>query len=50
MSENENGRVFRRLIEEGFNRGNLSALDELFAPHFVEHQDGFVPPNVEGVK
>ena len=50
MSENENERVFRRLIEEGFNKGNLSALDELFAPHFVEHQDGFVPPNVEGVK
>lgn len=47
-SENEN--VFRRLIEEGFSRGNLAALDELFAPDFVEHQDGFEPPNLEGVK
>jgi steroid delta-isomerase-like uncharacterized protein len=46
----ENERVFRRVIEEGFNRGNLAALDELFASDFVEHQDGFVPPNVEGVK
>lgn len=46
--ENEN--TFRRLIEEGFNKGNLAALDELFAPNFTEHQDGIVPPNVEGVK
>jgi len=50
MSEKENENVFRRLIEEGFNKGNLAALDELFAPNFIEHQDGFVPPNVEGVK
>jgi predicted ester cyclase len=49
MSE-ENERVFRRMIEEGFNKGNLAALDELFAPNFIEHQDGFVPPNIEGVK
>ncbi len=48
MSENEE--VFRRVIEEGFNKGNLTALDELFASNFTEHQDGFVPPNVEGVK
>jgi predicted ester cyclase len=50
MSEKENEEVFRRLIEEGFNKGNLVALDALFAPNFMEHQDGFVPPNVEGVK
>ena len=49
MSE-ENERVFRCMIEEGFNKGNLAALDELFAPDFIEHQDGFVPPNIEGVK
>jgi predicted ester cyclase len=50
MSEKENEQVFRRLIEDGFNKGNLFALDELFALNFMEHQDGFVPPNVEGVK
>jgi predicted ester cyclase len=49
MSE-ENEKVFRGLIEEGFNKGNLAALDAFFAPGFIEHQDGFVPPNVEGVK
>ena len=46
----ENEKVFHRMIEEGFNKGNLAALDELFAPDFIEHQDGFVPPNIEGVK
>ena len=49
MSE-ENESVSRRMIEEGFNKGNLAALDALFAHSFVEHQDGFVPPNIEGVK
>jgi predicted ester cyclase len=49
MSE-ENRKVFRCMIEEGFNKGNLAALDELFAPAFIEHQDGIVPPNIEGLK
>lgn len=50
MSEEKCMQVFRRLIEEGFNKGNLSALDELCAPGFVEHQDGIVPPTVDGLK
>lgn len=50
MSEKENEETFRRLVEEGFNKGNLAALDDLFAPTFMEHQEGFVPPNLEGVK
>lgn len=49
MSE-QNEKVFRRMIEEGFNKGNLAALDELFTPDFIEHQDGFVPPNITGLK
>jgi len=35
--------TFRRAIEEGWNRGNLAAIDELFAPDFVEHQAGIGP-------
>jgi predicted ester cyclase len=42
--------LFRRVIEEGFNRGNLSALDELFAPDFREHQRGFATPDLAGLK
>ena len=31
--------VARRLIEEGFNEGNLDVLDELISPDMIEHQD-----------
>lgn len=50
MTPQEHTEVFRRVIEEGFNKGNLDALDSLFAPDFQEHQPGMVPPNLEGVK
>jgi predicted ester cyclase len=44
--------VARRLIDEGFNDGNLEAVDELTSPELVEHQD-FGPshaPGAEGVR
>lgn len=44
--------LVRRLIEEGFNEGNLEVADELFSPDLVEHQN-FGPehaPGAEGVK
>jgi hypothetical protein len=37
MSGNEHTLVFRRLIEEGFNGGRLSVLDELLTADFVDH-------------
>ena len=36
--------------KKAFSKGNLDALDPLFAPNFQEHQPGMVPPNLEGVK
>jgi predicted ester cyclase len=45
-------RVFRRLIEEGFNRGDLDVADVVTAAGFTEHQD-FGPnhaPGAEGVR
>jgi len=42
--------VFRRVIEEGFNRGDLAALDDLFTPDFREHQRGFPTPDLAGLK
>ena len=45
-------RVFRRLIEEGFNRGDLEVADTVTADGFTEHQD-FGPnhaPGAEGVR
>jgi predicted ester cyclase len=41
--------VFRRLIEEGFNGGNLEALDDCFPPSFAEHQFG-ASSTLEGLK
>jgi len=44
--------LVRRLIEEGFNKGNLDVADELISPELVEHQN-FGPnhaPGAEGVK
>jgi predicted ester cyclase len=34
----QNKEVFRRVIEEGFNKGNVQALDECFPPSYIEHQ------------
>ncbi len=39
----------RRAIDEGWNKGNLEAIDALFAPDFVEHQAG-IGPGRDGVK
>jgi predicted ester cyclase len=50
MSEEKNKQVFQKLIEEGFNKGNLGALDEICAPGFIEHQRGIMPPTLEGLK
>ena len=33
MSAEQNMAIFRRVIEEGFNQGNMAALDECFPPH-----------------
>jgi predicted ester cyclase len=44
--------LVRRLIEEGFNEGNLEVAEELISPEMVEHQN-FGPnhaPGAEGVK
>ena len=50
MSESE--QLFRRLIEEGFNAGDLSVADAVTAPDLAEHQE-FGPdhaPGAEGVR
>ena len=50
MSNEQNVRVSRRLIEEGFSKGDMTTLDKLFAANFKDHQNGMAPPNIEGVK
>jgi steroid delta-isomerase-like uncharacterized protein len=47
----ENKAIFRRIVEEGFNQGNLDVWDELVAPDFVNHSaPPGVPPTREGWK
>ena len=41
--------VVRRLIEEGFNKGDLDVCDTLTAPGHVEHQD-FGPNHAAGAE
>jgi predicted ester cyclase len=51
MSE-ENKALFRRMFEEALNQGNISLIDELVAPDFVEHEElpPGIPPGREAVK
>lgn len=49
MSAEEKIAIVRRLIDEGFNEGNLDVVDELVAPGCVEHQRG-LKPGAEGAK
>lgn len=42
--------AFRRFVEEGLDGGDAAVVDELFTPDFQEHQNGVMPPTVEGVK
>jgi predicted ester cyclase len=40
MKATGNETIYRRIIDEGFNQGNLSVADELVAPNALEHQRG----------
>lgn len=44
-----NEAIYRRMIEEGFNQGSLSVVDELVAPGAREHQRGS-QDGIEGTK
>jgi len=49
MLTDENAKLFGRLIEAGFNQGNLAELDRLISVNFVEHQFG-AEPGRDGIK
>ena len=52
MSTEQNKALARQMVEEIFNRGNISRADEFLAPDFVEREE--LPPGIprdrEGVK
>jgi steroid delta-isomerase-like uncharacterized protein len=49
MSADQNQEVLRRVIEEGFNKGNYDTLDTLFAHNYEEHQFG-LQKTLDGLK
>lgn len=46
MSIENNKTVFRQVVEEIFNQGNINLFDELVAPDFIEHEE--LPPELPG--
>jgi len=44
MSTEQNKSIVRRWVEEGWNKGNLAVIDQLYAPNYVEH--GLQPETV----
>ncbi len=52
MSNEQNKAMFRQMVDEVFNQGNFSVVDEVMADDFVEHEE--LPPGVpkgrEGLK
>src|SRR5574341_1640002 len=52
MSTEQNKALVRQIVEEVFNRGNVSLADEFLAPDFVDREE--LPPGIprdrEGVK
>lgn len=52
MSADTNKQAYRRLIEEGFGKGNLAAVDEIVSADLIEHEElppGF-PSGLPGLK
>ena len=53
MSAEENKRISRRVVEEGFSQGNVDVFDELVADNFQNHDTSAppdLPPGREGLK
>jgi predicted ester cyclase len=40
VGDDENIAAFRRVMEDGFGRGDLDAVDEVVSPEFLEHEPG----------
>lgn len=51
MSVEQNKATFHRWIEEGWNRGDLSAVDRLYTPAYLSHSfPPDFPPDRDGLK
>jgi steroid delta-isomerase-like uncharacterized protein len=50
MSAEENKAIIRRYLEEAWNRGNLTILDELMTPDYARYMSGQPPLDREAQK
>jgi steroid delta-isomerase-like uncharacterized protein len=52
MSTAENKALLQRYFEEAWNKGNLSVLDEIIAPDYINHSPAIpgLPPGPDGLK
>ena len=50
MAATANEAIYRRVIDEVFNKGHLTVADELIAPAAVEHQRSGMGDGPEGTK
>ncbi|HET9922436.1 MAG TPA: ester cyclase [Ktedonobacteraceae bacterium] len=50
MPAEENKALIRRIFDEALNEGNLSLVDELFSPDFVDNATPEQPAGPTGVK
>ncbi len=54
MTAKNNKSLVRHFVEEGFNKSNLAAIDELLADNFIDHNPlpgwPLVPPGPAGFK
>jgi steroid delta-isomerase-like uncharacterized protein len=48
LSVDENKAIVRRALEDVFNAANLAAVDEMYAPDFVNHTPPSLGPEVRG--
>jgi len=44
MSTEQNKSIVRRWIEEGWNKGNVSVIDQFYTPNVVQHDPGSPAP------
>ncbi|MDE3091868.1 MAG: ester cyclase, partial [Chloroflexota bacterium] len=51
MSTEENKALSRKIVEEGFNKGNLAVVDQTCAANLVNHNaPPGAPPGLESIK
>jgi steroid delta-isomerase-like uncharacterized protein len=43
MSTEQNKSIVRRWVEEGWNKGNLTVVDQVYAPDYVQHESSPMP-------